>query len=163
MTGDSSNIRLFLAGICAQLCRIANAIEKEEAANDYEKTSGFLSNLLEETSLVDLDFKELTDRFQILLRKCGRRKTPLLMFIDNLDAISVDNDGKQLKWLPDKLPHFVKLVVTITGQNFGRVTTKEKKRRSLSRTESLLHIKTTNRLAIALQSLKRKALNAWLL
>ena len=143
MTGDSSNSRQFLIGLCTQLQRIADTIEEQEHCDSEEKklTVHLPKPTSNATSLKNMDFKHLMTRFQHLLKKCGRRKMPLILFIDNLDLVSADNDGKQFKWLPTKLPRFVKLVVTMTAEDSIGVEKKVQKTRPLSRTESLQQIK----------------------
>ena len=141
LTGESCNLRLFLIGVCDQMQRIADA-NKEETNEDEEKYRKN-SVMQDQTPLRDLDFKQLSFKFNQLLLKCASKRTPLFIFIDNLDAIPCEHDAKQFKWIPAELPPHVKLVVTMTAEDTNGIKSTVRKPGPFSRSESLQQIKTT--------------------
>jgi WD40 repeat protein len=60
---------------------------------------------------IPLDYQELVPE---LGKRFGLAKAerPLILFLDSLDQLSSNHGARSLAWLPDKLPEFVRVVVT---------------------------------------------------
>ena len=147
MTGNSSKFHPFLASLCCQLQRIADSMDDDSidiGDKDYKNSS--------ETSLTEkktrkcffyLDMKSLIARFYQLLSQCSSRLTPLFLFLDNIDAFSSDRTARDFKWIPLKLSHHVKVIMSVTSVNGNEEEEKASspKTRLFSRSESLQKIK----------------------
>ncbi|MBI4567751.1 MAG: DUF4062 domain-containing protein [Planctomycetes bacterium] len=58
------------------------------------------------------EFRRLVDRFHDLLGKAGERG-PVALFIDALDQLPPSDEGRELNWLPRRLPRNVRVVVSV--------------------------------------------------
>ncbi|XP_053385274.1 uncharacterized protein LOC123535609 isoform X2 [Mercenaria mercenaria] len=95
-TKESTNIRNLLYNICQQLSLIYNA----------------------ESSQVPTDYVGLINDFSQRMSLATERK-PLVLFIDALDRLEDDHDGRKLSWLPKTLPDNVHLIVsTLPDEKF---------------------------------------------
>lgn len=88
-TADSSSIRLLLFSLCSQLARIYNPTLTP--SSDY-------------TTLL----KEFAPKFLSL----ATAEKPLFLFLDSLDQLSDENNGRRLDWLPFSLPPHTHIVVS---------------------------------------------------
>ncbi|XP_071956967.1 NACHT and WD repeat domain-containing protein 2-like [Antedon mediterranea] len=90
VTPESSNIRDLLYSVCRQLSYVLKI----------------------NPSSVQGDYKHLEEKFMQLLQK-ATSSMPFIIFIDSLDQLSDDNEGRDLHWLPCNLPPFVHMIVTV--------------------------------------------------
>ncbi|KAK3608472.1 hypothetical protein CHS0354_010319 [Potamilus streckersoni] len=89
VTTASCNIRSLLHGICLQLCEIFN--------NDPE--------------LVPDDYKGLVNYFAHRISQSSKDHI-LVIFIDSLDRLTDDHNGRSMSWLPRELPSHTRIVVS---------------------------------------------------
>ncbi|XP_033121008.1 NACHT domain- and WD repeat-containing protein 1-like [Anneissia japonica] len=90
VTPESSNIRDLLYSICKQLCYVLKL----------------------SPSTVPVDYKQLEKKFLEMLGHATSSR-PFVVFIDSLDQLSDDNEGRDLHWLPCYLPNYVHMIVTV--------------------------------------------------
>lgn len=89
-TPQSSNIRSLLSGLCLQL------------RQRYPRKDELPANIT-----------ELSKEFREHLIAASDQKTPLIIFLDALDQLSDEDNGRSLNWIPsDPLPENVKLVAS---------------------------------------------------
>lgn len=88
-TPSSSDIRSLLEGIC------------KEIALKYGS----------ESSMVPSDYNKLVANFPAWLALATKEK-PLVLFLDALDQLSDAEKGRNLSWLPERLPENVKIIVS---------------------------------------------------
>ncbi|XP_060605739.1 uncharacterized protein LOC132758201 isoform X2 [Ruditapes philippinarum] len=88
-TKESMNVRNLLHNICQQLCHIYNG----------------------DSSQIPTDYVGLINDFSQRLGLASKQK-PLVLFIDALDRLDDDHDGRKLAWLPKTLPDNVHLIVS---------------------------------------------------
>ncbi|XP_078380408.1 uncharacterized protein LOC144663367 [Oculina patagonica] len=93
---DSTAARLLLRSLCIQIRRIYNE-DPSEVAND---------------------FKTLCKQFLDAL-KLASESQPLILFLDSLDQLTDEDNGRNLEWLPIKLPTNVKIVVSTLPEEGG--------------------------------------------
>nr|XP_018670119.1 uncharacterized protein LOC100177451 [Ciona intestinalis] len=109
-TGNSLHPHLFLVSLCAQLRTIFAEKESKELNEDLNLDSSF-----EFAKIFNLDFLSITKKFQNLIRRCGSKKCPLLIFLDGLDQLLNEEGALNMQWLPEKLPKYTKLIVSVSG------------------------------------------------
>lgn len=86
-TADSSSIRLMLSSVCKQISRAYGG----------------------GSSHIPQSYKDLVTCFAEKLQ-LANEELPLYVFLDSLDQLSGENDGRQLSWLPTRLPRHVHVV-----------------------------------------------------
>ncbi|XP_038076753.1 uncharacterized protein LOC119744738 [Patiria miniata] len=99
ITPHSSNIRDLLYFICLQLSYCLN-LDQDSVPTDY---------------------KLLEKRFHQLLARATAEK-PFMIFLDSLDQLSNENEGRDLHWLRPALPKHVHLIVTIRPNAGGALS-----------------------------------------
>ncbi|KAI9362480.1 hypothetical protein DFJ73DRAFT_812542 [Zopfochytrium polystomum] len=125
-TPDSSDSRSILRSICSQLARarglaelklkVSSVIEAAESSVAAELAAATGEPSVE-ALLGDLDswpptsYEGLQAAFPVALGMADYMK-PIVLILDALDEISEDDDARDLTWLPDSLPAFVKLIVS---------------------------------------------------
>lgn len=87
-TADSSTARLLLQSLCAQLARVYGSALVP--SSDYTTLQKEFGNFL----------------------SLATAERPLYLFLDSLDQLSDENNGRRLDWLPFTLPANVHLVVS---------------------------------------------------
>ncbi|XP_072178165.1 NACHT domain- and WD repeat-containing protein 1-like [Diadema setosum] len=90
ITPQSSNIRDLLFSICEQ---ISFCLDLDEGD-------------------VPHDYKQLEVKFAELLGMASKTN-PIMIFLDSLDQLSDEYQGRDLLWLPRQLPSYVHMVVTV--------------------------------------------------
>ncbi|XP_041462777.1 NACHT and WD repeat domain-containing protein 2-like [Lytechinus variegatus] len=90
ITPQSYDIRNLLYSICEQICHCLGI----------------------DDCLIPKDYKKLQNAFLILLQKSSKNH-PIMIFLDSLDQLSDEYQGRDLLWLPRQLPPHVRLVVTV--------------------------------------------------
>ena len=93
---DSTAARPLLRSLCIQLRRI------------YSKDPNGVAN----------DFKTLCEEF-IQNLKLATNGQPLSLFLDSLDQMTDEDNGRNLEWLPFELPSNVKIVVSTLPEEGG--------------------------------------------
>ena len=93
---DSTAARPILRSLCMQLRRI------------YSKDPNEVAN----------DFKTLCEEF-IQNLKLATNGQPLFLFLDSLDQMTDEDNGRNLEWLPFELPSDVKIVVSTLPEEGG--------------------------------------------
>ncbi|XP_078381360.1 uncharacterized protein LOC144664106 [Oculina patagonica] len=93
---DSTAARPLLRSLCIQIRRIYNE-DPSEVAND---------------------FKTLCKQFLDAL-KLASKSQPLILFLDSLDQLTDEDNGRNLEWLPFELPSNVKIVVSTLPEEGG--------------------------------------------
>ena len=93
---DSTAARPLLRSLCIQLRRI------------YSKDPDVVAN----------DFKTLCEEF-IQNLKLTTNGQPLFLFLDSLDQMTDEDNGRNLEWLPFELPFDVKIVVSTLPEEGG--------------------------------------------
>ena len=88
-TPDSSNLRSLLDSLCDEIAR-CYGLDAAEASPDTS---------------------ESIKKFNIML-KIASEESPLTIFLDSLDQLSLDDNAYELKWLPSELPENVHIVVS---------------------------------------------------
>lgn len=89
-TPQSSNVRSLLRGICSQL--------RQRNPRKYELPVGIT---------------ELSNEFREHLNAGADQKQPLIIFLDALDELSNEDNGRSLSWIPlEPLPENVKLIAS---------------------------------------------------
>ncbi|KAI9362101.1 hypothetical protein DFJ73DRAFT_13009 [Zopfochytrium polystomum] len=136
-TPDSSDSRSILRSICSQLSRARGLAElKLKVASVVEAAASSVAAEFAaatgepgiEALLGDLDawpptsYEGLQAAFPVALGMADYMK-PIVLLLDGLDEISDDDDAKDLTWLPDSLPPFVKLVVSTAPPKSQKVPT----------------------------------------
>lgn len=133
-----------MISLCYQLQQIADFSEDEECSDDSD--SLFLDSFSKQVESTDyftgLDLKSLTAKFYKLLSECGDRQSPLFLFLDNVDLLYLEQNAREFKWLPKKLPRHVKVVMSLTAVNIETTKPKSPQTCQLSRSESLQKIQT---------------------
>lgn len=93
---DSTAARPLLRSLCIQIRRV------------YGKDSSEVAN----------DFKTLCKQFLDDLR-LAEQGEPLFLFLDSLDQLTDEDNGRNLEWLPCELPSNVKVVVSTLPEEGG--------------------------------------------
>ena len=93
---DSTAGRLLLRSLCIQLRRI------------YDK----------DPNEVPTDFKTLCEEFLNNLQLAAAGQS-LVVFLDSLDQLTDEDNGRNLEWLPFELPSNVKIVVSTLPDEGG--------------------------------------------
>lgn len=93
---DSTAARPLLRSLCIQIRRI------------YAKNPNEVAN----------DFKTLCQQFLDDLQLASKSQ-PLFLFLDSLDQLTDEDNGRNLEWLPFELPSNVKIVVSTLPEEGG--------------------------------------------
>ena len=93
---DSTAARPLLRSLCIQIRRI------------YGKDPSEVAN----------DFKTLCTQFLDDLQLAAKQQ-PLFLFLDSLDQLTDEDNGRNLEWLPFELPANVKIVVSTLSEEGG--------------------------------------------
>lgn len=93
---DSTAARPLLRSLCIQIRRV------------YGKDPSEVAN----------DFKTLCKQFLDDLR-LAEQGEPLFLFLDSLDQLTDEDNGRNLEWLPCELPSNVKVVVSTLPEEGG--------------------------------------------
>ena len=93
---DSTAARPLLRSLCIQIRRI------------YGKDPSEVAN----------DFKTLCTQFLDDLQLAAKQ-LPLFLFLDSLDQLADEDNGRNLEWLPFELPANVKIVVSTLPEEGG--------------------------------------------
>lgn len=93
---DSTAARPLLRSLCIQIRRV------------YGKDPSEVAN----------DFKTLCKQFLDDLR-LAEKGEPLFLFLDSLDQLTDEDNGRNLEWLPFELPSNVKVVVSTLPEEGG--------------------------------------------
>ena len=93
---DSTAVRPLLRSLCIQLRRI------------YDK----------DPNEVPTDFKTLCEEFLNNLQLAAKGQS-LVLFLDSLDQLTDEDNGRNLEWLPFELPSNVKIIVSTLPKEGG--------------------------------------------
>ena len=93
---DSTAARPLLRSLCIQIRRIYGK-DPSEVANDFKTLC-----------------KQFLDDLQL-----AAKNQPLVLFLDSLDQLTDEDNGRNLEWLPFELPSNVKIVVSTLPEEGG--------------------------------------------
>ena len=93
---DSTAARPLLRSLCIQIRRIYGK-DPSEVANDFKTLC-----------------KQFLDDLQL-----AAKNQPLILFLDSLDQLTDEDNGRNLEWLPFELPSNVKIVVSTLPEEGG--------------------------------------------
>nr|XP_006819093.1 PREDICTED: NACHT and WD repeat domain-containing protein 1-like [Saccoglossus kowalevskii] len=94
ITGESLHIRQLLRSMCLQLCYIFH----------------------QNSAMIPHDYRGALNDFNGRLAG-ATEDNPLFIFMDSLDQLSNENDGRGLQWLPKELPEHVYMIVSTLSED----------------------------------------------
>lgn len=93
---DSTAARPLLRSLCIQIRRIYGK-DPSEVANDFKTLC-----------------KQFLDDLQL-----AAKNQPLVLFLDSLDQLTDEDNGRNLEWLPFELPSNLKIIVSALPEEGG--------------------------------------------
>ncbi|KAJ3211260.1 hypothetical protein HDU67_004656 [Dinochytrium kinnereticum] len=114
---ESSDSRSLLRSICSQLARVYGFIELRDRISEVVGEQDGSSNDDVEGILGNLElwppssYESLKLAFQVVLSLASPER-PITLILDALDELAQSDDARDLEWLPETLPPFVKLIVS---------------------------------------------------
>ncbi|KAJ3104296.1 hypothetical protein HDU97_009372 [Phlyctochytrium planicorne] len=124
---ESSDSRSLLRSICSQLARVYGFIELrdriaevvgEQDGSGGDDVEGMLGNL---ELWPPSSYESLKLAFQVVLSLASAER-PIVLILDALDELSQSDDARDLEWLPESLPPYVKLILSTSPSSRSNPT-----------------------------------------
>ncbi|KAL9969786.1 hypothetical protein ACROYT_G022043 [Oculina patagonica] len=93
---SSTNVRSLLRSLCHQMCLVLN----------------------DSSTVITDNYERLVATFRSLLQRATPEK-PFVLFLDSLDQLSDQDDGRALRWLPTSLPKNVHIILSTLPNTGG--------------------------------------------